>query len=78
MAREHCGRQFVESKADRFSIGHGSGFAVHFTDETLFGVGVDLARFKAAVFGIDLNVSALVTVDGVLLSSGGRIGVAFD
>ena len=44
----------------------------------LFGVGVDLARFKAAVFGIDLNVSALVTVDGVLLSSGGRIGVAFD
>jgi hypothetical protein len=43
----------------------------------LGGIGVDFARFKWAVFGIELGTSAMVR-SGVVLASDLRLGVAFD
>jgi hypothetical protein len=44
----------------------------------LFGLGVELARFKWAVFGIEASVSAMVNRDGVLVANGFDLGLAFD
>jgi hypothetical protein len=43
----------------------------------LGGVGVDVARFKSAVFGIEIGTSVMVH-SGVLVASDLRLGVAFD
>jgi hypothetical protein len=44
----------------------------------LGGVGVDLARFKSAVLGLEIGTSAMINSDGVLVASGANIGLAFD
>jgi hypothetical protein len=44
----------------------------------LGGVGVDLARFKAAVLDLELGVSAMINSDGVLVASGAHLGLSFD
>lgn len=44
----------------------------------LAGVGVDLARFKSAVLGIEFGTSAMINNDGVLLASGAHLGLSFD
>jgi hypothetical protein len=44
----------------------------------LGGVGVDIARFKAAVLGLEVGTSAMINSDGVLLASGLNLGLSFD
>jgi hypothetical protein len=44
----------------------------------LGGVGVDVARFKSAVVGLEIATSAMLNRDGVLIASGARLGVSFD
>jgi hypothetical protein len=44
----------------------------------LVGLGVELARFKWAVFGIEASVSAMFNRDGVLVANGLDLGLAFD
>jgi len=44
----------------------------------LGGVGVDIARFKAAVLGLEVGTSAMINRDGVLLASGLNLGLSFD
>jgi len=44
----------------------------------LAGVGVDLARFKSAVLGLEFGTSAMLSNDGVLLASSAHFGVSFD
>jgi hypothetical protein len=44
----------------------------------VFGAGVDLARFKWAVLGIEIGTSAMINGDGVLLASSLSLGLAFD
>lgn len=44
----------------------------------LGGVGVDLARFKAAVLGLEVATSAMINSDGVLVASGLNLGLSFD
>jgi hypothetical protein len=44
----------------------------------LGGVGVDLARFKSAVLGLELGTSAMINSDGLLLASGLNLGLSFD
>ncbi|HEX3476951.1 MAG TPA: hypothetical protein VHT91_18130 [Kofleriaceae bacterium] len=43
----------------------------------LGGIGLDLARFKWAVFGLEIGTSAMIR-GGVVLASDLRLGVAFD
>jgi hypothetical protein len=44
----------------------------------LVGAGVDLARFKWAVVGIEAGTSAMINRDGVLVVSAAGLGVQFD
>ena len=44
----------------------------------LGGVGVDLARFKSAVLGLEVGTSAMINRDGVLVASGLNLGLSFD
>lgn len=44
----------------------------------LGGVGIDLARFKAAVLDLEVGTSAMVNRDGVLVASGLNLGLSFD
>ncbi|HEX2686009.1 MAG TPA: hypothetical protein VHN14_05300 [Kofleriaceae bacterium] len=44
----------------------------------LAGVGVDLARFKSAVLGLEVGTSAMINRDGLLVASGLNLGLAFD
>jgi hypothetical protein len=44
----------------------------------LGGVGVDLARFKSAVLGLEVGTSAMINRDGLLVASGLNLGLAFD
>jgi len=44
----------------------------------LAGIGLDLARFKWAVLGIEAATSAMINGDGVLLASHLNLGVSFD
>ena len=44
----------------------------------LGGVGVDLARFKSAVLGLELGTSAMINSDGLLFASGANLGLSFD
>jgi len=44
----------------------------------LGGVGVDLARFKAVVLGLELGTSAMINSDGLLVASGVNLGLSFD
>ena len=44
----------------------------------LFGAGVDLARFKWAVLGVEFSTSAMINSDGVLVSAGAGLGFTFD
>jgi hypothetical protein len=44
----------------------------------LGGVGIDIARVKAAVLGLELGTSAMINRDGVLIASGVNLGLAFD
>jgi len=43
----------------------------------LGGIGVDFARFKWAVFGVELGTSVMVH-SGMVVASDLRLGVAFD
>jgi hypothetical protein len=43
----------------------------------LGGIGLDVARFKWAVFGVEIGTSAMIH-KGVLIASDLRVGVAFD
>jgi hypothetical protein len=43
----------------------------------LGGIGIDVARFKSAVFGVEIGTSAMIR-SGVLVASDLRVGVAFD
>ncbi|HEY0481029.1 MAG TPA: hypothetical protein VGD37_26120 [Kofleriaceae bacterium] len=44
----------------------------------LAGIGVDLARFKWAVLGIEGATSAMINGDGVLMTSSLNLGLSFD
>jgi hypothetical protein len=44
----------------------------------LGGVGVDLARFKSVVLDLELETSAMINSDGVLMASGAHLGLSFD
>ena len=44
----------------------------------LGGVGVDLARFKSVVLDLEVETSAMINSDGVLMASGAHIGLSFD
>jgi hypothetical protein len=44
----------------------------------LAGIGLDIARFKWAVLGIEAATTAMVNRDGVLLASHLNLGVSFD
>jgi hypothetical protein len=44
----------------------------------LFGVGVDLARFKSVVLGLETGTSAMINREGVLIASGLNLGLSFD
>jgi len=44
----------------------------------LGGVGVDIARLKSAVLGLEVGTSAMINVDGVLVASGLNLGLSFD
>lgn len=44
----------------------------------LGGVGVDLARFKSVVLDLEIETSAMINNDGVLMASGAHIGLSFD
>ncbi|HET9620434.1 MAG TPA: hypothetical protein VFP84_03630 [Kofleriaceae bacterium] len=44
----------------------------------LAGIGVEIARFKWAVFGIEASVSAMFNRDGVLVANGLDVNLAFD
>jgi hypothetical protein len=44
----------------------------------LGGVGVDLARFKSVVLDLELETSAMINSDGVLIASGAHVGLSFD
>jgi hypothetical protein len=49
-----------------------------FGPAVLAGLGIDLARFKWAVLALDTGVTAILTTDGVLVTSGLRLGLSFD
>lgn len=44
----------------------------------LFGVGLDLARFKSAVIDLEVATSATINRDGLLIASGAGLGLSFD
>lgn len=44
----------------------------------LGGLGLELARFKWAVFGVEIAASAMVNGDGVLVASDLALGLSFD
>lgn len=44
----------------------------------LGGVGVDLARFKSVVLDLEVETSAMINSDGVLMASGAHLGLSFD
>jgi len=44
----------------------------------LGGIGVDIARFKSAVLGLEVGTSAMINSDGVLVASGLNLGLSFD
>lgn len=44
----------------------------------LGGVGVDLARFKSVVLDLEIETSAMINNDGVLIASGAHVGLSFD
>lgn len=49
-----------------------------FGPAVLAGLGIDLARFKWAVLALDTALTAIITTDGVLVTSGLRLGLSFD
>lgn len=44
----------------------------------LVGLGIELARYKWAVIGIEVSASAMINHDGVLVANGLALGLAFD
>jgi hypothetical protein len=44
----------------------------------LGGAGVDIARFKSAVLGLEVGTSAMINREGVLLASGLNLGLSFE
>lgn len=44
----------------------------------LGGIGVDVARFKSAVLGLEVGTSAMINSDGVLAAGGLNLGLSFD
>jgi hypothetical protein len=65
------GRQVVVSGIER-------GDVTLIGPAVLFGVGIDLARFKWAVLGFEIATTAMVNSDGVLVGTSGGLGLAFD
>ena len=54
------------------------GDVTHVGPALLAGAGLELARFKWAVLGIEVATSAMINGDGVLFTGGAGLGLSFD